>query len=117
MRLTKPQTQRALAALTGARDLLSHRAGWIQSLPSNGYGGYCLTGALAASTPDADAERHAREVLWQAIRRRHPRTRAYRVQSWNDSPSRKHGEVLQALDDAIALMREQHANCKVVPER
>ena len=82
--------QAALPVLRSALEMV--REGWCQGAMSDGTGRVSLYGAVATGTLEAE---YAREVLREVLRE-------WDLVAWNDHPSRRKADVVQALLRAVA---------------
>jgi hypothetical protein len=113
--------QNVIETLSRARDLIL-KHGWVKGYDGNTERGFCLIGAVVRSikcdhgTDIANTYlyRQIRALLQDAIDR--PEAS---VSVWNDQPQRTLGEVLAAIDHAIALAKAQNvaARPNPAPER
>lgn len=103
---------RVIRVLQDARRLLASPERWCRGRLAQGCDGrhrkvvapdvhsFCLEGAiLCAASEDPAAEKDAQRVLREVIGI--PRGCCRALFDWNDALTRKHAEVIQALDDAI----------------
>ena len=99
----KPET----LLLMRARQKLERRWGWCQGRRRSFYGAHCVVGAIIGGKTArqiTSIERRALVYLGSAIFYTDD-IYLSELFTWNDRPGRMHGDVIQALDKAIALSK------------
>ena len=112
--LSEEDKREALVSLVGARKILAPRERWTKGTAYDGYA-YCLTGAMRQAAGMEGGYYAAELVAWDVLGQMGEDVVG--LEGWNDSPVRRHEDVLALLDRAIALVHsELSTDCEVASE-
>lgn len=98
----------ALQVLKSARKLISRKKNWCKDVytrTNKGVESYCMAGAVRQAT--GGYEPHVVMSLLRRAIKKLTRGRTNYIAAFNDSPNRKHVQVLKAYDIAIGIAKKE----------